>query len=193
MARVVAQAPTFYLVRHAQAEGQAPEAGLTETGRADAAALVSILTDLGVDRIVSSPYRRALATVEPFARQRGFSITEDIRLIEAPLSSNELADWREKLEQSFEDLDLCFEGGESGNVATRRAVAALSHTLSGAAGSRPVIVTHGRLMTLLLKHFRGDVGFSHWERLSTPDLFQVKLSGHGGCEFTRLWKNDPAA
>ena len=68
-----------YVLRHAQpADGQMPNRArpLSELGRRQAETLVPYLTDLGIGVVYSSPFRRALQTVEPFCMARGISIVE---------------------------------------------------------------------------------------------------------------------
>ena len=69
------------VIRHAYAGDKAswpgPDADrpLDATGHADAEALARAIGDLPVERVASSPTRRCLDTVAPFARARRLSIT----------------------------------------------------------------------------------------------------------------------
>ena len=40
-----------------------------------------------------------------------------------------------------------------------------------------VVVTHGNLLTLILRSFDAHFGFDHWERLTYPDVFCVGEDG----------------
>jgi 8-oxo-dGTP diphosphatase len=81
------------LVRHARA-GQRGSAGaddsrrpLDETGRQQAVALAEMLSDRPLTRIVTSPYRRCIQTVEPLAESAGLAIEQRPELAEgSPLS-----------------------------------------------------------------------------------------------------------
>jgi broad specificity phosphatase PhoE len=55
-------------IRHCSTSGQEPEAPLTDAGHHQARELTQLLMGFGIMRIVSSPYRRAVQSVEPFAR-----------------------------------------------------------------------------------------------------------------------------
>jgi broad specificity phosphatase PhoE len=76
------------LLRHASAGDReawaAPDAlrPLDERGRRQAAELVPLLLELGVERVVSSPYVRCVQTVEPLAAALGVELEEDERLAE---------------------------------------------------------------------------------------------------------------
>jgi phosphohistidine phosphatase SixA len=68
------------LIRHAWAghrtdwEGDERPRPLDERGRRQAAALVDLLADYDVDRILSSPAARCVQTVEPLAAARGLDV-----------------------------------------------------------------------------------------------------------------------
>jgi 8-oxo-dGTP diphosphatase len=81
------------LVRHARA-GERGSAGpddslrpLDETGLQQAEALAAMLSDRPLARIVTSPYRRCIQTVEPLAGAAGLEIEQRDELAEgSPLS-----------------------------------------------------------------------------------------------------------
>jgi 2,3-bisphosphoglycerate-dependent phosphoglycerate mutase len=176
--------PTVYLVRHCRASGQEPEAGLTAEGEAQAERLADFLAPLGVERIVSSPFARALASIEPLARRMGLAVETDERLAERVLCGAPRADWREQLRASFEDLDLCLPGGESSRAAMARGRAALEHAARTGA-SMVVVVSHGNLLALLMRSFDGQFGFDEWARLGNPDVFRLELGE--GSRISQVW------
>jgi 2,3-bisphosphoglycerate-dependent phosphoglycerate mutase len=164
------------VVRHCQAEGQEPSASLTERGKQQAEALCAFLADFDVQRIVSSPFARAVESIRPLSAGLGVDVKIDQRLVERTLSTVLLADWREQLRVSFQDLDLIIGGGESSQAAMQRARAAVADIL-GHPAERTVVVTHGNLMTLMLKTFDDSIGFELWERLTYPDVYAVTVRG----------------
>ncbi len=109
----------IFLERHCQAVGQEPEAPLTSQGTKDAIALIDFFQDKKIDAIYSSPFLRAVETIRPFADSVGLKVNLDHRLKERVLSSLQLDDWMAKLEATYTDLDLTFEGGESSREAMR--------------------------------------------------------------------------
>lgn len=110
----------IYIIRHCAASGQAPEAELTETGMAQAIELSGFLNELGIERIVSSPYARAVQSIAPLAEALAVEIETDERLKERVLSSGSLPDWFERLKSTFDDHELALEGGESSRQALDR-------------------------------------------------------------------------
>lgn len=163
---------TLYVVRHCKAAGQEPEAPLTEEGRRQAEALAAFLADKEIDLIVSSPYQRARQSIQPLADRLGLPILEDERLGERVLAEGPLPDWLGDLQRSFADPDLRLPGGETGREAMARAAAAVDAVLATGAKA-PVIVTHGNLMTLLLRRFDERFGFAEWKALTNPDVYLV--------------------
>lgn len=175
----------LYVVRHCQAEGQEPEAALTPEGKLQAEALRRFFRGIPIERIVSSPFVRAESTILPLAKERGLPVQLDDRLKERVLSTEHMPDWYERLRDTFDDLDLVYPGGESSRMAINRAASAVFDALGEKAVST-VIVTHGALMTLLLKQFDDRFGFEQWRQLSNPDVFLVTLLDQKH-EVKRIW------
>ncbi len=85
------------------------------------------------------------------------------------LSTENLPDWLEKLEQSFSDTELVFEGGESAKEAEQR----MSEVVEAASkkDGTTLIVTHGGIMSHFLSKYDAGFGFGGWQRLSNPDVY----------------------
>jgi 2,3-bisphosphoglycerate-dependent phosphoglycerate mutase len=166
---------TLYVVRHCRAEGQEADAPLTPEGVAQAGTLADSLAAANIERIISSPYLRATQSIAPLARRLGLTVEIDLRLVERVLGSGSPPDWLDRLRASFLDLDLSFEGGESSRQAMQRAVAVVTE-IQGHAAQSTLLVTHGNLTALLLKHFDASIGFAEWSALSNPDVYRVVLT-----------------
>jgi 2,3-bisphosphoglycerate-dependent phosphoglycerate mutase len=180
---------TLFLVRHGKAEGQEPGAPLIAEGIEQASKIADILERLQIHKIISSPFTRAVQSIEPLASRLRLAIALDLRLIEASLSTVNYPDWLDRLRATFDDFELAFEGGESSRVASERGIAAVNDALHSGF-SNVVIVTHGRLLTLILRHFDSQYGFDNWKNLTTPDIFQLTVVGPN-TTIERLWKSDP--
>jgi 2,3-bisphosphoglycerate-dependent phosphoglycerate mutase len=176
----------IYLVRHCQATGQTAEAPLTSEGIEQAKALAEFLLKARIGQIVSSPFARALKSIKPLSIGLNIEIKLDERLIEAALSTIDHSDWLDKLRKTFSDFELSFEGGESSRAATERAIAALDDALL-LDTDRIVMVTHGRLLTLILKHFDSKYGFEEWQNLTTPDVFRIVIKENDS-QVERIWQ-----
>lgn len=175
----------IYLVRHCQAEGQPPESQLTEEGIKQAKELADFLSLFKVDRIISSPFLRAVETIKPFSQKTTIEIVTDERLAERVLSANSMPDWFEKLKVTFSDMDLKYEGGESSKEAMDRIVQAVNELVRSDAESS-VIVTHGNIMSLLLNFYNKSFGFDEWQQLSNPDVFRLHFKNNE-VHIERIW------
>jgi probable phosphomutase (TIGR03848 family) len=97
---------TFYLIRHGRNDhltkgllaGRLPNVHLNDDGRAEADRLASILAEVGIERIFSSPLERALETAQPLARKTGLDIEVSSEILEI-----NFGDWTG---QAMRDLDL---------------------------------------------------------------------------------------
>ncbi len=176
---------TLYFIRHCSAEGQPFEAKLTEEGREQAQQLLKFFADKSIDLIVSSPYVRAVQSIEPLASSRQLKIEKDERLGERVLSSGILEDWLEKLRLSFENLDLFFEGGESSRQAIKRSTEVMDELLKSDKDDI-IVVSHGNLTTLMLKTFDDQFGFEEWKSMSNPDVYKVVIQGKD-TTVKRIW------
>ncbi|ULL18993.1 histidine phosphatase family protein [Paenibacillus sp. H1-7] len=178
---------TIYIVRHCKAEGQAADAPLTGIGMNQARQLVDFFLDKQVDYMVSSPFVRAYRTIAPLAESLGMDMVLDDRLQERILSGHHHPEWRDMLRRTYDEPDLCFEGGESSRAATSRIVGVVTDILAGKYANA-VLVSHGNLISLLLNYYDSRFGFKEWEALSNPDVFQLTFA-HGTPALTRLWKD----
>ncbi|MBW8352042.1 phosphoglycerate mutase family protein [Bacillus sp. IITD106] len=175
----------IYVIRHCEAEGQLPEAQLTDRGLEQALDLSEFFSDIQIDRIISSPYKRAIDSIKPLAKRLNIEVEIDRKLSERVLSTKNLSDWCEKLRTTFDDIELKFEGGESSRDAIKRIVQVVEEVFSSK-DKNTIIVTHGNLMSLLLKHFNNEFGFDNWKNLSNPDVFLLK-NENNKVTFERLW------
>jgi len=178
--------PQVLLIRHCESTGQAPDAPLTEKGRAQALKLAAWLADHPIDHIISSPYLRARESIAPFAQGAHLAIDIDERLAERRLSPNPTALWREVVRMSFHDPDHRVPGGESGREAVVRGWAALKAALEGSR-RLPALVTHGQLMSLLFHAIDSSFGFSDWESLTFPDVYLIEGDEGRPYRFMRAW------
>lgn len=176
----------LYLVRHCRAAGQEAEAGLTPEGVEQAEALARFLLSFPIAQIVSSPYRRAVASAEPLARRAELTVHQDDRLAERVLSPVPLPNWQEFLAHTYDDFDLAAPGGESSRAAQARGVQALESALKSGPHHLAVF-THGNLMALLLHHFDSRHGFLTWQVLTNPDVYQIVLTSGHPPAIQRLW------
>jgi len=174
----------IYLVRHCSTTGQAPEAPLTDEGYRQAETLATLLASLRVERLVSSPFRRARESVAPAAGRLGLVVELDDRLREHVITTQTVPDYRGLLRRSYEEPDLSFEGAETSGSAASRVRDAVVPLLEQ--GKSTVVVSHGVLLSRLLCSLTGRPGYEAWEQMTNPDVFEL-VATPTGIEDRRIW------
>jgi len=99
--RGIKMTKSLFLVRHGKAQGQQPEASLTPEGLAQALRIADILENSQIQKIISSPFTRAVQSIEPLANRLALKIELDERLVEANLSTVNYTDWLDRLRATF--------------------------------------------------------------------------------------------
>lgn len=180
-------AACVYVVRHAEATWSADDsAGLTADGHRAAVQVAEALAKVECAAIYSSPYRRAIETIQPFAQRRALPIQEIGDLRERRLADESIPDFRAALRLTWEDFSFAHAGGESSAEAQQRMVRVFDSLCARHPQEGFVLCTHGNVMALLLRWFDSSVDFEFWSKLSWPDVYELRLEA-SGTTFTRRW------
>lgn len=185
-----------YMVRHAESPfvfGEERTRGLSGKGLADAKEVANILADVKVDCIVSSPYTRAIQTVQYLAESKNLTIDEYEELIERPIKGLDYkASWDhllEAIEKSFSDIDFALEGGESTRKAQERAIPVIHKLINDYYGKTIVIGTHGNIMTIIMNYYNKNYGFHFWKSTSKPDIYKLIFVQTQLQKIERVWES----
>ncbi len=166
---------TVDLVRHAHADWTPDEdRPLSARGRIDATTLARALgAPPAIDAIYSSPFRRAIETVEPLAWACGLepSILDDLR--ERTLVVPAGASFEDAVAAAWARPDERVGGSESNREAAARGRRVVDDVVARHAGGRVVLSTHGNLLALILGSFDPAFGFDAWRALSFPDVHRL--------------------
>ncbi|WP_215113574.1 histidine phosphatase family protein [Exiguobacterium sp. s63] len=181
--------PTLYLIRHCSAAGQEADAPLTEAGHTQSLLLRDFFSELTIDRIISSDYTRAIASVTPLADAHHLSIEREPLLRERILSHEPLEDWLTPLHQSFSDLTFKLPGAESAEEATHRILQVVESAISQQAST--LLVTHGNLLALLLQHLDPRYDFETWRTMCNPDVYRLDFNDSTPV-IEHIWPNKKA-
>ncbi|WJV19626.1 histidine phosphatase family protein [Rossellomorea marisflavi] len=180
----------IYFVRHAHSTYTPEELTrpLSEKGMRDARRVTRILELENLDHVVSSPFLRAVQTVEGTAA----SLNQDVILLdgfkERLLSSAPLDDFQGAIRKVWEEPSFHWEGGESNVDDQKRGVAAMLDLLNEFEGKRVVVGTHGNIMVLIMNHFDPRYGLAFWENLDMPDVYRLTFDGVDLVGVSRLWE-----
>ncbi|WP_379154916.1 histidine phosphatase family protein [Paenibacillus sp. sgz5001063] len=183
---------TIYLIRHAESlytEGQERERGLSEQGKADAERVRSILQKESIDLFVSSPYERAIQTIQPLADEKQKEIIRIEGLRERTIGNIAGVSFVEAKRSVYQDFTAAFEGGESSAEAQARAAGELNLLLEKYEGSTLAVGTHGDIMTLMLNDFDTWYGYEFWQSTTMPDIYRLELEDGELVRVTRMWED----
>jgi 2,3-bisphosphoglycerate-dependent phosphoglycerate mutase len=124
--------------------------------------------------IYSSPYRRAIQTVEPLADRVGIAIqiVEDLR--ERLLGSHLSDGWQHHMSRAWENFDYALEGGESSREAQRRVLSVLDDLRSRHRAGTIVAASHGNLIALALNAIVPTVNHNFWRSMRLPDVYRLE-------------------
>lgn len=161
------------LIRHGlpdeSVEGPSHHTPLNAEGLRQARAVAALLSMQGVDRIVSSPMRRALATAEPTAEALGRPIDIVEGWAEADrdhgqyrsrqtLRSTVTADeWAGFMRDPLQFL------GVDGNHFQSRVLGALEHVLTDRDSESVAVFTHNLVINVVLRRLLGLERLTHFE------------------------------
>lgn len=152
---------------------------LTDLGLQQAETLARELEAVQLDAVYSSPYLRAMQTVQPLAAARGLSVqpVEDLR--EHRLSSESINHWRDTLEQAWLDFDFLPYTGESMRETQTRAWAALESLAgkhsSGTSESTIALGGHGTAFSLLLHKLEPRVNAVFHLAMPMPAVYALEF------------------
>ena len=190
---------TIYLIRHGKAslDGSDRERGLTDEGIEQAKQITEILKELEpkIEKVYSSPLKRAILTIEPIAKylETEIKIIENLKeKITGDVSGKNLNEQKQKM---WNDFDAKLPSGESSNQAISRALDALEliKTELDENGSAAV-QCHGTLIGLIIHHFKPSFGFDDWKSMTMPDIFKITFENenatvdHIGCDTIETFK-----
>ncbi|WP_113929105.1 histidine phosphatase family protein [Bacillus sp. P14.5] len=172
-------ATTIYFVRHAHSvyTPDELERPLSDKGFADRDQITEVLAGENIDVFLSSPYLRAVQTIEGAADYYGKKIQHIEDFKERTLTEAPAADFQTVMSKAWEDWTFSWEGGESNLAAQDRGVQSLLKVLEEYKEKNVVIGTHGNLMVLIMNYFDQVYDFEFWKRLEMPDIYKMNFNG----------------
>ncbi|MDC2943777.1 histidine phosphatase family protein [Bacillus thuringiensis] len=185
----------IYMVRHGESpklDGGERTRGLTEKGSLDVHRVTDILKTEGIDTFISSPYKRAVLTIEKTANlyEREILIYENLK--ECMFSSGDQVisdkEMYPLVQKMFSNPGYALAEGESYADCQRRVVKVLKEILMDFQGQKIVMGTHGLVMTLMMNYFDKQYGFEFLMNTSKPDIYKMEFKEKQLMNVERLWK-----
>ncbi|MFD2613432.1 histidine phosphatase family protein [Paenibacillus gansuensis] len=185
----------IYMVRHAESpytEGTERTRGLTTKGKGDVEKVTEILKEEGIDVAISSPYNRAILSIEGLAQYLGLDIKTFEGLRERCFAGEiiEDAELMSVIREKFYDFDYSLPGGESNSDCQNRSISVIKNILKEHSGKKIAIGTHGLVMTLMMNYFDSSYGLDFLNQLKKPDIYKLRFENLELKEVIRLWNED---
>lgn len=179
----------LYFVRHAHSTYTPDELGrpLSERGFTDARTVTKVLKREAIDYVYSSPYKRAIQTIEGIAKYIDKEIKLEEGFKERILADKPVENFAIAITKVWKDYDFSWNCGESNRIAQKRGVNATFQVLDSNIGKNVVIGTHGNIMVLIMNFFDNKYGFDFWKELEMPDIYKLSFNGKKIIDVQRIW------
>ncbi|MEB8088627.1 histidine phosphatase family protein [Staphylococcus saprophyticus] len=167
-----------YFVRHAERDRDIKDeyrAPLTAEGYLASIELISLFKNEKIEKIYSSPYKRAIDTITPVSKYFNMAIN-----IEVSLKEREIGEWVKDFSnycyQQWNDFDFKLSDGESLNDVRFRVLAAYNKIIVETNGNI-IISGHGTSISVLLNELtKHQFGYKAFKSLNMPDVLIYNVS-----------------
>lgn len=173
---------TVYFVRHAQPNYDNHDdltRELTQKGLRDRLKVAEMLKDVPIHAVLSSPYKRAVDTVQPLADLRGLTVQTDADFRERKVGEGWLEDFTSFAKHQWADHDFALEHGESLRQVQQRNIAALERVLETYPGQTVVIGSHGTALSTVVEHYAPGFGYQGFDRIRGVMPWVVRFTFEG--------------
>ncbi|MGC5323874.1 histidine phosphatase family protein [Brevibacillus sp. SYSU BS000544] len=184
----------IYMVRHGESpktEGTERTRGLTEKGKSDATRITELLKGEGIEVFVSSPYERAILTIQELARCSGKDVLVYEDLKERIFSNEDKRMPDDELmpliKKSFSEPSYALEDAESNSDCQKRAIKVLQELLKIYQGRKIAIGTHGAVMTLMMGYFNDQYDFNFLLQTTKPDVYRMEFNEQKLVAVQKMW------
>ena len=145
----------IYFVRHAQPDFSAKDdliRPLSEKGLEDAKKVTKILMDKNITSIYSSPFKRAIDTINDFANKSQIEIITVDDFCERRVGQW-LEDFKSFSQRQWRDFNFKLDRGESLYEVQKRNINALFSVIRDNIGKNVVVATHGTALSTIINYF----------------------------------------
>ena len=146
----------IYFVRHAKPDFSVHDdltRPLTDKGIIDSKNICEFLKEKSINKIYSSPYKRAIDTIKELAQNLNIKIevVDDFR--ERKISNIWIEDFNKFSKSQWENFEYKLNDGESLNEVQFRNIKALHKILNENSNQNIVIGTHGTALSTIINYY----------------------------------------
>ena len=173
---------TVFFVRHAEPDLQNHDdasRGLSAKGLKDRELVTAFLGDEEIHAVFSSPFKRALDTVQPLALRKGLLVQTVADFRERRVESGWIEDFQGFCRKQWADFRYKLPEGECLSEVQSRNIAALSRLLTEYEGKTVVVGSHGTAMSTIINHYDSSFGYEDFEKIRGLMPWVVKFTFEG--------------
>ena len=175
-------ATKIYLVRHAKPDLSIHDdflRPLSSQGLMERKKVTDFLMDKNISKVYSSPYKRAIDTIEHFAEQSQLSIQiiDDFR--ERKVSDRWIEDFNSFCRNQWSDFEYKLENGESLSEVQKRNIQVLKLLIKKDDGDNIIIGSHGTAISTVLHYFNNRFNYDDFARIKDimPSIVCLTFNG----------------
>jgi len=182
---------TVYFVRHAEPDTSIHEdliRPLTEKGTDDCKYVTQFLKDKNIQIALSSPYKRSVDTILPFAQEIGLQIETIADFRERRVESGWIEDFNGFVKRQWADFSYKLSDGECLSEVQQRNIKALEKILAQHSGKNIVIGTHGTALSTMINYYDETYGYEDFQKIAGvfPWLVVMKFDGQTCVEIEKI-------
>ena len=174
----------IYLIRHGKAamEGHDIERVLDEDGKVQAISLCKKIKEQFKDKkmkIFSSPFKRAMQTIESLSKEMNIQIMETASLEEIKMGKDPQLSKHQIIEKMWADDNFKTENGISQSEHFNIIKDELNKIFNDFYNNEHdlILVSHGNSIGIILKYFFDiQFKFEDWKKISMPDMYYLEFN-----------------
>ena len=171
----------IYLIRHGKAsmDGIDRERNLDEDGKIQATSLCKKIKKQFKDkkvRIISSPFTRAIQTIESLSKDMNLNIEKSEILEEIKIGKDENLTKHQIIEKMWSNENFKVKNGSSHSEHVKIIREELDKIFSNfyKGNYNLILVSHGNSIGIILKYFLNiKFTFDDWKKITMPDMYSL--------------------
>ncbi len=169
----------LYLIRHGKAsmEGSDRERLLDDDGIIQASSLCQKIKKKFENqkiRIISSPFKRAMQTIENLSQDLNINIEKSDALEEINIGKDQILSKHQIIEKMWSDENFKVKNGSSQYEHVEKIKNDINKILENFYKSdyNLILISHGNSIGIILKYFlKTKFSFTDWKKISMPDMY----------------------
>ncbi|MFX0548505.1 histidine phosphatase family protein [Hathewaya histolytica] len=180
----------IYFVRHAKPDYSIHDdliRPLTDQGIKDSKELINFFKDKEINKIYSSPYKRAIDTIKEIAKIYALEIEIVDGFKERKISNCWIEDFSNYSRKQWSDFSYKLEDGESLKEVQDRNIKVLNEILENNDSQNIVIGTHGTALSTIIKFYDNTFNYDKFNEIKDvmPLIICMTFEGRSIKSITR--------